>query len=368
MQIVIDGGTPTNLDAYSTNTQWQAKWTSTSLTNGNHTIKITHISGAYIDIDAFTVVEPPVCRTLTLESADSGTGSAPTANPTNSTGCSSGQYYAGETITLTAKPGTGYRLDHWAGTNSPSSNILTMPDSNRTVIVYYIPIPCYTLLTSVTPTGSGTINVSPASNCAGGEYTEGTSVQLTANPGSGYVFANWSGGTSGPTNPVTIVMNSDKTITAKFNVPVGAGTYDDTNTNIAYSGNWVTGTYSGPYNNTLHYSTTAGGTATLAFIGTQVKLIYTRSTARGVMQIVIDGGTPTNLDAYSSNTQWQAKWTSPSLTNGTHTIKITHISGAYIDIDAFIIVGLPAAPVLSSPANGTATNNTRPIFAWIKPS
>jgi hypothetical protein len=82
----------------------------------------------------------PVCRTLTL--AHSGTGSDPTASPLKSVGCSSnGQYYAGTTITLTAHPGTGYRLHHWEGTNGSSSNILTMPNSNTTVRAYYIVVP-----------------------------------------------------------------------------------------------------------------------------------------------------------------------------------------------------------------------------------
>ena len=177
---------------------------------------------------------PPECRTLTL--AYNGMGSSPTAITTNSTGCSSGQYYVGETLTLTTNPSTGYRLDHWAVTNGSSSNILTMPDSNTTVTAYNIPIPCYTLITSATQSGSGAINVSPASNCTGGKYTKGTSVHLTANPGSGYAFTNWSGGVSGSSNPLTVAMNSDKTISANFNTPVVAGKYDDTNANIVYSG------------------------------------------------------------------------------------------------------------------------------------
>lgn len=72
-------------------------------------------------------------------------------------------------------------------------------------------------------------------------------------------------------------MNSDKTISANFSTPVGAGTYDDTNTNIAYSGSWGTYNGSGPYNNTMHYSTGIGDTASISFTGTQVKPVYLRA-------------------------------------------------------------------------------------------
>ena len=66
-------------------------------------------------------------------------------------------------------------------------------------------------------------------------------------------------------------------------------------------------------------------------------MVYMRSSNRGVMQIAIDGGAPTNMNAYSAITQWQIEWSSGTLANTTHTITITHISGTYIDIDTFLI-------------------------------
>ncbi|HEX2957119.1 MAG TPA: InlB B-repeat-containing protein, partial [Chitinispirillaceae bacterium] len=54
-----------------------------------------------------------------------------------------------------------------------------------------------------------------------GTYPSGTSVVLTATPVSGYRFARWSGDLTGSTNPATIVMNSNKTIVATFElIPV----------------------------------------------------------------------------------------------------------------------------------------------------
>ncbi len=47
-------------------------------------------------------------------------------------------------------------------------------------------------------------------------YQEGTVVTLTAIPDPGWAFHHWSGGASGPNNPVDIIMDSDKTVTAHF--------------------------------------------------------------------------------------------------------------------------------------------------------
>jgi len=47
-------------------------------------------------------------------------------------------------------------------------------------------------------------------------HPEGTEFQVEAIPDSGYRFTNWSGDTSGTTNPITIKMNLDKSIKANF--------------------------------------------------------------------------------------------------------------------------------------------------------
>ena len=52
-------------------------------------------------------------------------------------------------------------------------------------------------------------------NCAGG-YTAGTVVQLTAVPNTGYVFSSWSGDASGTSNPVSVTMDGNKSVTANM--------------------------------------------------------------------------------------------------------------------------------------------------------
>jgi len=68
----------------------------------------------------------------------------------------------------------------------------------------------YTLTTNVSPPGAG--SVSPS----GGDYDSGMSVTLTATPASGYTFDHWGGSATGTNPTTTIIMNSDKSVTANF--------------------------------------------------------------------------------------------------------------------------------------------------------
>lgn len=73
----------------------------------------------------------------------------------------------------------------------------------------------YTLTTQVNPAGGGTLAINP--NYI--SYNHGEIVMLTALPNTGYPFSGWTGDVPPgleSTNPITITMDSDKTITANF--------------------------------------------------------------------------------------------------------------------------------------------------------
>jgi len=72
------------------------------------------------------------------------------------------------------------------------------------------PIVQYKLTTECTPTESG--SVTPSS----GTFNEGDDISLAAIPSAEYIFKNWSDGATGNENPLTIIMNADKNITAVF--------------------------------------------------------------------------------------------------------------------------------------------------------
>jgi hypothetical protein len=71
----------------------------------------------------------------------------------------------------------------------------------------------YTLTITTAGTGSGVVSPSGVTT-----YTAGTVVTLTAVPNSTSLFIGWSGALNSSTNPVTLTMNSDRTITATFQI------------------------------------------------------------------------------------------------------------------------------------------------------
>jgi uncharacterized repeat protein (TIGR02543 family) len=127
---------------------------------------------------------------------------------------------SGDTYTVTVDTGTGagtIRLDVLDDDTiiDTAGNPL---DGGYTSGEVYTINPCYTLTSASNPSAGGTVNASPAPNCPtdSTKYNYGTAVQLTAVPNAGYVFANWSGDATGTTNPVSVTMNGNKSVTANF--------------------------------------------------------------------------------------------------------------------------------------------------------
>ena len=69
-------------------------------------------------------------------------------------------------------------------------------------------VPVYTL--TVTAGDGGTVSQT------GGSYDEGTSVSITATPSTGYDFSGWTGSETSSSPTISVVMNSNKNITANF--------------------------------------------------------------------------------------------------------------------------------------------------------
>lgn len=89
----------------------------------------------------------------------------------------------------------------------------------------------YTLAVDVAPNEGGRITLGP-SQPAGG-YLASKRITVTATASAGYKFSHWEGDLAGSTNPASLVMDKNKTITATFlahyvltvNVdPLGGGT------------------------------------------------------------------------------------------------------------------------------------------------
>ena len=124
-------------------------------------------------------------------------------------------------------PGLGFltsanRLTIAAGINIENSSRRIMGDAFPTQTSTSIPIPLgptfsFSLTTfQISFTAqNGTITSDST------EYLPGTTAILTATPNPGYLFSSWAGGATGAVNPLSLVMDSDKTITATFSPDTG---------------------------------------------------------------------------------------------------------------------------------------------------
>ncbi|MBI9044367.1 MAG: peptidoglycan DD-metalloendopeptidase family protein [Anaerolineaceae bacterium] len=139
---------------------------------------------------------------------------------------------------------------------------------------------------------------------------------------------------------------------------VGTGKIDDNHSSIAYNGSWILDTTSGPYNETLHFSASAGNSARVSFSGNQVQLTYTTDPTRGVMDIYVDDGLVASLNQYSETLNWQQTWTSPELGEGYHTLRLVHTSGTFVDVDAVEIFNDGAVIPTATPYDGTPSTAT----------
>ncbi len=128
-----------------------------------------------------------------------------------------GTYAAGTLVSVTAAPDAGAVFEGFggslSGTDSPQ---LLAVDGDEVVSATFEAV---TYALSVTTQGSGTVSVDPLT----GPFTAGTTVTLTAVPGTGYVFGGWSGDATGSANPLLLVMDADKAVNARFNSTGGGG-------------------------------------------------------------------------------------------------------------------------------------------------
>jgi len=117
-------------------------------------------------------------------------------------------YNTGTTVQLTAAGSPGFTFTSWSGDATGNANPLTVSmTANKNITANF--------------TAGFTLNVSAVNgvvvkNPNQTAYTSGTSVLLTATANAGYVFVSWSGDTTAVTNPLTVILNSNKNITANF--------------------------------------------------------------------------------------------------------------------------------------------------------
>ena len=181
----------------------------------------------------------------------------------------------GKNATVTASRKTGYKFNGWYNgtTKVTSANPYTFaPTANITLTakwsVYNITIPV-----NVSPTGAGTTSPSPFTG------QEGSTVNITATPATGYKFAYWTDGvddTHYVNNPQPVAMLSVKTLTAYFTLKsyivtwnANGGTVSPASTTKTHGS--TLGTLPTPTRaSTAEYSYTFAGWFTATSGGTQI--------------------------------------------------------------------------------------------------
>jgi plastocyanin len=116
------------------------------------------------------------------------------------------QYQQNPTGVVVVSPGSS------GNSNSPATAISETSATNKTAGTYS-PVISYVLITSV-PAGGGFIIVTPSSK--DGSYPSGTIVTLRAVADQDHAFNNWDGDASGIKEIITLIMDSDKNVTAYF--------------------------------------------------------------------------------------------------------------------------------------------------------
>lgn len=126
----------------------------------------------------------------------------------------------------------------------------------------------------------------------------------------------------------------------------GPGYYDDRYAKIGYHGSWYSQAVTKNYLKTEKYSNAIGSYLALPFTGQSVTIVYRGNSNFGKMRVNIDGADVATINQSTSTNIYQKKWTSSALGTGTHTIKLTHLSGNYIGIDGIFINGTPSGASL----------------------
>jgi uncharacterized repeat protein (TIGR02543 family) len=121
--------------------------------------------------------------------------------------------YNGERVTLTAIADEGWNFHEWKGSTSGKANPRNIVmNENKFIIAEFLEDLEETYTLTVNINGEGSVELDPP----GGEYPEGTNVDILALAETGWKFTEWSGDATESDNPLSVTMDEDKTITANF--------------------------------------------------------------------------------------------------------------------------------------------------------
>jgi plastocyanin len=131
---------------------------------------------------------------------------------------SGGEYNENTSVSITANPQQGFEFSGWTGTNLTGSSISVKVISNQTITANFTRS-IYTL--TIVSVGSGEVTQQIINSARGEDYESGKNIRLTATPESEFLFYDWEQlqnnlRENSYENPLDIVMDQSKTVTATF--------------------------------------------------------------------------------------------------------------------------------------------------------
>jgi uncharacterized repeat protein (TIGR02543 family) len=179
--------------------------------------------------------------TLTVTSSPAAGGSVTLSPP-------GGTYDTGTVVQLTASANAGYTFNNWTGGATGTSNPVNVTMNGNKSVTANFTQNQYTLTVVLSPVAGGSVTKNP--NKA--TYVYGDVVQLTASANGGYTFSSWTGDATGTSNPVSVTITGNKSVTANFAINTFTLTYNA----------GANGSISGTTPQTVNYG--ASGTAVTA--------------------------------------------------------------------------------------------------------
>ena len=281
---------------------------------------------------------------------------SPAEGGTTSPSLGAHAYAEGTEVDITATPAAGYEFDSWTGDvadANAASTTVTM-DGDKTVTANFTAIE-YTL-TIVSE--NGTVVKDPDQST----YHYRDVVTLTATPGSGYIFNNWTGDLTSTDNPASITISGNNIVTANFIEPSEAVTLDGTVSSAAGAANASSVSFS---------HTTGTGTNRLMLVGTSWNC---GTTTRTISSVTFSYGTE-ELDLVEGITQesnstaqrFASIWYSPSEPpqNTTGTVTVTFSGNVSYGIAAgaanFMGVNQTTPFTVTNGANSTTRDTTQSV-------
>ena len=149
----------------------------------------------------------PIKYTVSVSASDGGSVST-----------SGGEYNENTSVSITANPQQGYEFSGWTGTTLTGSSISVKVTSNQTITAIFTRS-IYTL--TLGNVGSGEVTQQVINSERREDYESGKTIRLTATPESQFLFYDWeqlNNNLSEYTyeNPLEVIMDGSKTVTATF--------------------------------------------------------------------------------------------------------------------------------------------------------